>query len=46
MEKVLLGEVLLFELLRYGLVVGHHRNFRKLDLVLFRAENLVRIDVK
>ena len=46
-EKVLLGEVLLFKFLLDGLVIGHDRNLRECNLGLgLLVEDFVRIDVK
>ncbi len=44
-EQILLCEVAFLKFLLDGLVVRHHRNLRKLKLVILRTQGLVRIDV-
>ena len=45
-EKILLCEIAFLKFFLDGLVVLHHRNLRKLKLVILRTQGLVRIDVK
>ena len=45
-EQILLCEIAFLKLFLDGLVVLHHWNRRKLQLVILRTQGLVRIDVK